>query len=108
MEEPPIDRRGQALRQRIKELEDQVKAATLRAQIQETAIQYSLYQECGFLYLIVLCISLRAHYAMPGTDIARMVQSAYAHARRYPVLTQRICLRACDGMSGTAIAYSAE
>eukprot|EP00961_Rhodomonas_salina_P268752 3631895-Rhodomonas_salina.1 len=49
-------------------------------------------------------ISLRAPYAMSGTDLAYYV-TAYARAMPCPVLTSRIPLRACYAMSGTDIAY---
>eukprot|EP00961_Rhodomonas_salina_P062130 834044-Rhodomonas_salina.1 len=54
---------------------------------------------------------------MPGTDVAYAAPASgvrychgaccYALAMRYPVLTQRMVLRACYAMSGTDIAYGA-
>eukprot|EP00961_Rhodomonas_salina_P017124 230284-Rhodomonas_salina.1 len=31
--------------------------------------QYTLYQDCGFLYLSLQCIALRPRYAVSGTDL---------------------------------------
>eukprot|EP00961_Rhodomonas_salina_P172419 2325099-Rhodomonas_salina.2 len=93
---------------------------------EKTQPQYSLYQECVFLYLISPCLVLRAcpdlaylcylptcllfdvRYCLRACYA--MSDTAYARAMRCPVLPTRMlcdvrhCLRACYAMPGTAYA----